>query len=49
MAMQGNYFGWAPYLVSPNDGIAKYASTVYVPGCDFVECFETTGFQGPCV
>jgi beta-glucosidase-like glycosyl hydrolase len=32
--MQGNYFGTAPYLVSPLAGISRYASTSYSDGAD---------------
>eukprot|EP00051_Salpingoeca_urceolata_P017464 m.237925 g.237925 ORF g.237925 m.237925 type:complete len:786 (-) comp18961_c1_seq6:65-2422(-) len=30
--MQGNYYGTAPFLISPLDGIATYAKTVYADG-----------------
>ena len=32
--MQGNYFGTAPFLISPIAGISKYAKTVYSDGVD---------------
>eukprot|EP00937_MAST-01D_sp_MAST-1D-sp2_P005234 g5234.t1 len=32
--MQGNYFGTAPFLVSPVDGLAKHAQVVYDDGSD---------------
>ena len=32
--MQGNYFGTAPYLVTPDEGIAKYVKTTYADGSD---------------
>jgi beta-D-xylosidase 4 len=32
--MQGNYFGTAPFLISPVAGIDKYATTVYSDGVD---------------
>lgn len=32
--MQGNYYGTAPYLVTPDEGIAKYVKTSYANGSD---------------
>ena len=32
--MQGNYFGTAPFLVSPREGIAKHAAVSYADGND---------------
>jgi hypothetical protein len=32
--MQGNYYGTAPYLVTPLQGISKYVKTVYADGTD---------------
>lgn len=32
--MQGNYFGTAPYLISPLAGISKHSSTIYSDGSD---------------
>ena len=43
-AMQSNYFGTPPFLVSPLQGAARYAAAVaYSPGCD-VLCNTTEGF-----
>jgi beta-D-xylosidase 4 len=33
VAMQSNYHGTAPYIVSPADGLAKYAKVAAVQGC----------------
>ena len=35
--MQGNYFGTAPFLVTPLEGLAAYASTLYSNGTDLEE------------
>ena len=32
--MQGNYFGTAPYLVTPKEGIAKFVKTTFADGSD---------------
>lgn len=32
--MLGNYFGTPPYIVSPKDGLGKYATTSYADGTD---------------
>ena len=32
--MQGNYFGQAPYLISPLAGISKYVNTTTADGTD---------------
>ena len=43
--MQANYFGVAPFLVSPLQGIAAFAPGVaFAPGCLDVLCPNTTGF-----
>jgi beta-glucosidase-like glycosyl hydrolase len=43
--MQANYFGVAPFLVSPLQGIAAFAPAVaYAPGCLDVLCANSTGF-----
>jgi len=31
--MQGNYYGNAPYLISPKDGLSKFATVKYTQGC----------------
>lgn len=41
--MQGNYYGNAPYLITPRQGLAKYATVTYVKGCDIAST-STTGF-----
>eukprot|EP01064_Diplonema_japonicum_P003852 TRINITY_DN1253_c2_g3_i1.p1 TRINITY_DN1253_c2_g3~~TRINITY_DN1253_c2_g3_i1.p1 ORF type:complete len:758 (+),score=132.26 TRINITY_DN1253_c2_g3_i1:47-2275(+) len=41
--MQGNYYGDAPYLISPLMGIAEFATTTYSLGCD-TNCANTSGF-----
>jgi len=41
--MQGNYNGKAPFLISPVQGLGKYANTVYQQGCN-VACGSTSGF-----
>ena len=43
--MQGNYYGNAPFLISPEEGLSKYTSVNYVQGCD-VACANTSGFAG---
>lgn len=43
--MQGNYYGQAPYLISPVMGLSKYAQTLFAQGCD-VNCANTDGFAG---
>ncbi len=47
--MQGNYYGTAPYLISPQAGLAKYANVVYEAGCNGVKCPDTSGFAGACL
>jgi beta-glucosidase-like glycosyl hydrolase len=42
--MQGNYYGVAPYLVSPVAGLSKYASVTYVEGCS-IAGNTTVGFD----
>lgn len=32
--LQGNYFGDAPYLISPLEGLKKFATVKYAKGCD---------------
>jgi len=45
VAMQGNYYGKAPFLISPFDGIKSYAKNVtFAEGCN-VECKSTGGFE----
>ncbi|KAJ9457382.1 putative beta-D-xylosidase 5 [Diplonema papillatum] len=41
--MQANYYGVAPYLVSPLEGLSKYVPTTYVEGCN-VQCVNANGF-----
>ena len=44
-ALQSNYFGVAPYLVTPLQGVQGYApSATYAAGCSSVLCPNTTGF-----
>lgn len=43
--MQGNYYGNAPFLISPEEGLSKYTSVNYVQGCN-VACTDTSGFAG---
>lgn len=38
--MQGNYYGQAPFLVSPKDGIAKRASVTYLDGKDVSQAVQ---------
>jgi beta-glucosidase-like glycosyl hydrolase len=44
---QGNYYGHAPYIVSPQDGLAKYATVTYSKGCDIAST-DTSGFGAAC-
>ena len=41
--MQGNYYGNAPYLISPVMGLNNYSTATYSQGCD-VKCSSTSGF-----
>jgi len=45
--MQGNYYGNAPYLVSPQAGLNKYVTTVYAKGCD-INSQDKSGFSAAC-
>lgn len=45
VALQANYFGIAPYLVSVKEGLEKYGKVDYVSGCDLTECPAAAGFQ----
>eukprot|EP01121_Diplochlamys_sp_Union-15-3_P018262 TRINITY_DN661_c0_g1_i1.p1 TRINITY_DN661_c0_g1~~TRINITY_DN661_c0_g1_i1.p1 ORF type:complete len:885 (-),score=214.53 TRINITY_DN661_c0_g1_i1:67-2721(-) len=45
--MQGNYYGNAPYLISPTSGLSKYATVKYVKGCDIASS-DTSGFAAAC-
>jgi len=45
--LQGNYYGSAPYLVSPQAGIAKYATVKYAKGCD-INSSDRSGFTAAC-
>ncbi len=45
-AMQSNYFGIAPFLVTPLDGVRVFApDAAYAPGCLDVLCANTSGFD----
>ena len=44
-ALQSNYFGMAPYIITPLDGVREYAAGAgYAPGCLSVLCPNTSGF-----
>ena len=44
-ALQSNYFGMAPYIITPLDGVREYvAGAGYAPGCLSVLCPNTSGF-----
>jgi len=44
-AMQGNYFGAAPFLITPLTGAQAYApGAAYAPGCLDVLCANSSGF-----
>jgi hypothetical protein len=45
--LQGNYYGSAPYLVSPQAGIQKYATVKYAKGCD-INSSDRSGFTAAC-
>lgn len=45
--MQGNYYGVAPYLISPVQGLAKFAKTNFVHGCD-INSQDKSGFNAAC-
>lgn len=38
VAMQSNYHGTAPYIVSPAEGLAKYAAVTVAEGCEDIAC-----------
>jgi len=45
--LQGNYFGRAPYLDSPLEGLARYPPKVALaPGCSGPQCFEPQPKKG---
>ncbi len=41
--MQGNYFGVAPFLVSPEEGLSAYTTVKYEKGCD-IDSSNMSGF-----
>jgi len=45
--LQGNYYGNAPYLISPQAGLAKYATVKYAKGCD-INSSDRSGFTAAC-
>jgi len=45
--LQGNYYGSAPYLITPYDGISKYVKSNYVMGCE-VNSTDDSGFNAAC-
>lgn len=45
--LQGNYYGNAPYLVSPIQGFSTYAKVNYAAGCD-IASNSTAGFTQAC-
>jgi len=45
--LQGNYYGSAPYLISPEAGIQKYATVKYAKGCD-INSSDRSGFTAAC-
>eukprot|EP01088_Endostelium_zonatum_P017320 TRINITY_DN5050_c0_g1_i2.p1 TRINITY_DN5050_c0_g1~~TRINITY_DN5050_c0_g1_i2.p1 ORF type:complete len:434 (-),score=89.62 TRINITY_DN5050_c0_g1_i2:47-1348(-) len=45
--MQGNYYGNAPYLISPVAGISRYATVRYAKGCE-IDSGDTSGFAAAC-
>jgi len=45
--LQGNYYGNAPYLISPQAGLAKYATVNYAKGCD-ISSNDRSGFTAAC-
>ena len=42
--MQANYYGKAPYLISPLDGLSKYGKVSYASGCLNNACADDNGF-----
>jgi len=46
-AMQGNYYGNAPYLVSPQQGINKFVKTTFSKGCDIASS-DASQIQAAC-
>jgi len=42
--MQGNYYGNAPYLITPRQGLGAYGTVTYVKGCDIASS-STSGFN----
>eukprot|EP01090_Pellita_catalonica_P015518 TRINITY_DN4226_c0_g2_i2.p1 TRINITY_DN4226_c0_g2~~TRINITY_DN4226_c0_g2_i2.p1 ORF type:complete len:464 (+),score=97.31 TRINITY_DN4226_c0_g2_i2:33-1424(+) len=45
--MQGNYYGHAPYLISPMMGLELYATVAYAQGCD-IDSQDKGGFAYAC-
>jgi beta-glucosidase-like glycosyl hydrolase len=45
--LQGNYYGAAPYLVTPQQGLAKYATVTYARGCN-INDNDKSGFSAAC-
>jgi len=45
--MQGNYYGNAPYLVTPEQGLNKYTKTMYSKGTD-IASNDQSGFNAAC-
>jgi beta-glucosidase-like glycosyl hydrolase len=45
--LQGNYYGNAPYLISPVQGISKYVTTTYAQGCT-IATNDTSGIAAAC-
>eukprot|EP01119_Soliformovum_irregulare_P012048 TRINITY_DN3096_c0_g1_i1.p1 TRINITY_DN3096_c0_g1~~TRINITY_DN3096_c0_g1_i1.p1 ORF type:complete len:878 (-),score=229.77 TRINITY_DN3096_c0_g1_i1:40-2523(-) len=45
--LQGNYYGNAPYLVSPIQGLTSYAKVNFAHGCD-IDSNVTAGFADAC-
>ena len=43
LELQGNYFGTAPFLISPAVGLGKYSNVLFQSGCD-IFCDDTSGF-----
>ena len=44
MTMKGNYFGVAPYLISPVMGVSSYAKTTLNLGCNDTACASDSNF-----
>jgi len=45
--MQGNYYGNPPYLISPVEGIGKFAQVTYVEGCQ-IALTNASDFPAAC-